>query len=144
MGSVLALMLRKRGHRVTLITPAGRPCAWGAYTQEQHTSNTALVTAGVKIVTNRILTAIATAALTLGGHSGEPTIRLKCDALIPVTRRIPNRGLYDAIRDIHPSVTLIGDAQAPGLIAAAVYSGYRAALQLDTEPQDYARREHPV
>ncbi len=144
MGSVLALMLRKRGHRVTLITPAGRPCAWGAYTQEQHASNTALVTAGVTIITNRILTAIATGTLTFGGHFGEPATRLRCDAMIPVTRRIPNRSLYDAIRDTHPSVTLIGDAEAPGLIAAAVYSGYRAALQLDTEPQDYARREHPI
>ena len=144
MGSVLALLLRKRGHRVTLITPAGRACAWGAFTQEQQRSTAALVAAGVEILTNRILTAISPGRLALAGHYGEPQIEYGCDALIPVTRRIPERGLYDALRQTHPGVSLIGDAEAPGLIAAAVYSGYRAALQLDSEAQNHARREHTV
>ncbi len=149
MGSVLALMLRKRGHDVTLITPAGRVCAWGGYTQEQHGSNTALIAAGVRTLTNRTLRASGGGLLHLDCIYGGPALELKCDTLVPVTRRIPRRGLFDALRQSDhglQSLTLIGDAEAPGLIAAAVYSGHRVAMALGADDPDraFGRREHPM
>lgn len=144
MGSVLALLLRRRGHKVTLVTPEGRSCAWGAFTEEQVRSATALAAAGVETVTNRVITGLSNGVLTLSGHFGEPDLDLACDVVVPVTRRIPNRALYDDLHKAHPSVALIGDAEAPGLIAAAVYSGYRAALQLGAPPIEFSRRERPL
>lgn len=142
MGSVLALALRRAGHDVTLVTPEGRACAWGGYTQEQFASNAALIAAGIRIVTNRIMTHVGDGTARLACCFGGEAVTLACDAVLPVTRRIPDRALYDAVRasdhGLH-SVTLIGDAEAPGLIAAAVYSGYRAALELG-ETIDLAAR----
>lgn len=149
-GSVMALALRKAGHDVTLVTPAGRACEWGSYTQEQYASNSALVAAGVRVVTNRIMTHVGAGKARLACLFGGPDHELSCDAVLPVTRRIPDRTLYDAIRstDHDPSsVTLIGDAEAPGIIAAAVYSGHRAAMEVG-ETVDlaarYGRRETSV
>ncbi len=54
-GSVMALELAKRGHKVVLVTPAGRPCSWGKYTDEQAPSNLALYDANVKVITNKTI-----------------------------------------------------------------------------------------
>ena len=71
-----------------------------------------------------------------------------------VTARLPDRALYDALLAREgdwpdagiKSVTLIGDALAPGTIAAAVYGGHRYARDFDATPDpDHApfRREMP-
>jgi dimethylamine/trimethylamine dehydrogenase len=64
---------------------------------------------------------------------------LHCDALVMVTARVPDDGLYqDLLRHQAEwsdagmrSVRCIGDAEAPGLIAHAVYAGHRYARELD-------------
>jgi len=54
--------------------------------------------------------------------------------LVTVTSRLPNDGLLHVLR-ANPgtlkSVTAIGDAHAPALIAHAVYAGHRYARELD-------------
>jgi len=58
-----------------------------------------------------------------------------------VTDRISNDGLY---RELEPaladgqlrSLRLIGDADAPGLIAQAVFSGHLAAREFGEAPTD--------
>ena len=67
---------------------------------------------------------------------------MACDGLVPVTRRIPTLDLYDDLRALQQSgevpedlrsadaVRRIGDAEAPNTIAAAVYAGYRAGVEL--------------
>lgn len=154
MGSVLALALRARGHQVTLVTPAGRACAWGEYTEEQAGSNAALIAAGVVIRTNRMVNRVGEGRAALACvFSGEEE-EIACDALVPVTRRIPETALCDALKADETalrenglkSFVRIGDAEAPSIIAAAVHSGYRAAMELG-ETVDlaarYGRREHP-
>ena len=148
MGSVLALALRRAGHAVTLITPAGRTCAWGTYTDEQAVNNAALVSEGVRIVTNRIVTRAKDGVLHLGCIDGGEALELSCDRLVPLTRRIPRRGLYDDLRARDhglQSLGLIGDALAPSIIAAAVQSGYRAAVTFGAPhpEENQSRREHP-
>jgi dimethylamine/trimethylamine dehydrogenase len=62
-----------------------------------------------------------------------------CDAVLLVTARNPCDALYLDLQARHAdwsaagiaSVKLIGDANAPGLIAAAVYAGHRYAQELD-------------
>ena len=141
LGSVLALSLRSRGHDVTLVTPAGRPAGWGAYTNEQFQSAAALIDAGVEIVTNRTLERIepdhCVTACIFSGQEGE----IAADWVLPLTRREPCDTLYRALKKAiadgaegaPKSVARIGDCDAPGIIATAVYSGYKAAVELGAE-----------
>jgi dimethylamine/trimethylamine dehydrogenase len=66
---------------------------------------------------------------------------LACDSVLLVTARDPCDDLYLELKARRAewdgagigSVTLIGDAHAPGIIAAAVYAGHRYAQELDAE-----------
>ena len=151
MGSVMALELRKKGHTVTLVTPAGKPCEFGVYTTEIYQSNAALVAAGVRIITNRLIVRAEPGhAITECAFSGRREM-LDCDLIIPLARRIPVLDLFDELtgdtRHDFRSVTRIGDAEAPGTIAAAVYSGHRYGMALETDfdlTTAYSKREHAV
>ena len=154
-GSVLALALREKGHRVTLVTPQGRACAWGENTNEQYKSNAALIAANVQIITNQCVDAVNDGAAHLACVFSAKTSQIACDAVIPLTRRIPVTGLYDDLMSDPAAlsaagiktVTRIGDAEAPSIIAAAVYSGYRAAMDLGQSidlAKRYGKREHPA
>lgn len=155
LGSVMALGLRKKGHAVTLITPAGRPCDWGQYTTEVYSSNAALVEAGVQIITNQTLIAAEMGQARLACVFSTQETTLPCQAIIPLTRRLPVNDVYEALNSRSDdckvsgirSVKRIGDAEAPGIVAAAVHSGYRAAMDLGQDvdlAKVYGKREHPV
>ena len=152
LGPVLALELRRRGNDVVLVTPAGRVGQWSAFTSEQDAACAALIRANVEIVTNRILEGVeegrARAACVFTGR--ETTI--SADWVLPLTRREPSDGLY---RDILAeskasplkSVRRAGDCEAPGIIASAVYSGYRVAREMKgtgEPPSDEVRRERSL
>jgi len=151
LGPVMALELASRGNAVTLVTPQGRPCSFGSYTQEQGQTITQLIKAGVHLITDHSVQTVRNGGVVLTCiHSGRETT-LPCDALIPLTRRVPVSGLYDALSaqsDLQniQSITRIGDAEAPSIIAAAVHAGYRAAMELGEQVDlaaRYGRREHP-
>ena len=73
---------------------------------------------------------------------------LATEQLIPITARIPSDDLWLALeRRRHEleqcgllSLQRIGDCRAPGLVAAAIYAGHRAARELGGEAAQ-ARRE---
>ncbi len=136
LGPVLALALRRRGHDVVLLTPAGRAGQWSNYTSEQERTCAELLENNVEIVTNRVLEGVEAGLVrTSCVFTGEEA-SLSADWVLPLTRRDPNDGLY---RDILArseagsltSVRRIGDCEAPGIIASAVYSGYRTGLEMD-------------
>lgn len=154
-GSVCALELRKRGHEVVLITPAGRVCGWGAYTDEQEASTHALIKAGVEIITNKTIDTVASGRAELSCVFSNTPSTIACDAVVPLTRKIPVTDLYDDLiynKNRYTeagiqSISRIGDAEAPSIIAAAIHSGYRAAFDLGQDidlAQRYGRREHPA
>jgi len=66
---------------------------------------------------------------------------LRCASLLLVTMRDPNDELYAALQARQTkwvaagvlSVQLVGDAYAPGSVAAAVYAGHRAARELNAQ-----------
>lgn len=155
LGSVMALELRKKGHRVSLVTPVGRPCDWGQWTTEVYSSNAALSEAGVEIVPNKLLVAAPQGRAELECIFSGMQSEMACDVIIPLTRRLPVLGLYDGLVAMGDSlaeagvrsVIRIGDAEAPGIIAAAVHAGYRAAVDLGENVDiaaKYGRREHTV
>jgi dimethylamine/trimethylamine dehydrogenase len=67
---------------------------------------------------------------------------IACDALVLVTARLPDATLHEALQHRAAdwadagirSVACIGDADAPGLIAHAVYAGHRYARELEEPP----------
>ena len=138
MGPVLALALRSRGNPVTLVTPSGRVGQWGAHTGEIFASTRALIEADVELITNRVVAAIEPGSATLSCYFSGRQETLPADWVLPVTRREPQDALYFELgkeRDAGRTPGLktlrrIGDCEAPGLIAAAVYSGYKAAMEL--------------
>ena len=139
LASALAQMLRDEGHEVTFVTPAPVVSPWSEYTLEQVKIQQALMSSGVEILCNKVLTAIdgATATLECSYLGTEST--LEAGALVPVTSRLPDDALYlelmareDAFADHGiKSVDRIGDCLAPGTIAMAVYAGHQYARQLD-------------
>lgn len=56
--------------------------------------------------------------------------RIAADTVVLVTHNKPARGLYDALREEHPAVFLIGDANAPRDVQVAIAEGSRTARGL--------------
>ncbi len=137
MACVLALALRQRGNLVTLATSAYRPAAWCTHTAEFLASNAALAEADVEIVTHHRLDAVTPDDASLTCLYTGMSHNVDVDWVMPVTNRKAVGGLHDALA-AHPgdgtappfSLYRIGDCDAPGTIAAAVYSGYRVAMDV--------------
>ena len=140
MASVIAERLRMAGISVTLVTSADTVSAWGENTYERQRSQQRLMALGVDIVTAHTLESFdASEASIICQYSGRER-RLAAEAVVTVTARSPNDGLYHALRQhiedgtegAPKSVVRIGDCEAPAIIAAAVYAGHRYARELDT------------
>ena len=140
LGPVLALALRAGGTPVTLVTPAGRAGSWGAHTSEIYASTRALIEADVEIITNQIVDAVGPGEVTARCYFSGRSQTLPADWVLMLTQREPEDALFYQLRSAREegksgglkSIHRIGDCEAPGLIAAAVYSGYKAALELGT------------
>jgi dimethylamine/trimethylamine dehydrogenase len=139
MGAVLAEKLRAAGLDVTLVTPAGKVGEWSFNTEEQLRTQKRLLDLGVNILT-------AKAVSGFGGVSAEITCVYTgnltdqpASSMVTVTARKPSDELYrqlisnpDVLADSGINrVERIGDCRAPGIIAAAVYAGHRAAREMD-------------
>jgi dimethylamine/trimethylamine dehydrogenase len=142
MGSVLAELLAAEGYGVTYVTPAAEVATWTRATMEQHFIQRRLIEAGIAIRTGQTLTAAANSEAQFACiYTGRPSM-LPCDAIIPVTGRLPNETLFLALEGHRAdwrdagilSVTAIGDARAPATIAHAVHAGRRYAEELDAPP----------
>lgn len=132
MGGVLAELLVKNGCEVDMVTAAPQVSYWTEFTLEQAKIEARLLGLGVKLHTRQMLTEIKdNKALIRHELTGQITA-IECDAVVLVTDRISNDALY---YELLPSVAsgaldslkLIGDAEAPNIIAQAVHSGHRAA-----------------
>ncbi|WP_421695307.1 NAD(P)-binding protein [Aestuariivirga sp.] len=151
MGGVLAELLVKEGHTVSVVTTASEVSTWMRMTMEQLFVQHRLVNLGVKIVSHHGLIRAEGSSVTLSCiFTGKETVVEDCSAIM-VTARLPHNVLareVEARREDWAaaglrSVSVIGDALAPGTIAAAVWSGRRYAEEFDEEqgpiPQSFRR-----
>ena len=139
MGSVLAELLVQAGCQVTFVTPSADVAHYTHNTLEQVRIQTRLLELGVKIVAHRQLLAVhgggVTAACVFTGRAEE----LAAAGVVLVTAKASHDSLQqdllarrDAWRQAGlEELRMIGDAEAPGAIALAVYSGHRFARELD-------------
>jgi dimethylamine/trimethylamine dehydrogenase len=142
MGGVIAEKLRRANLPVVLVTPENTVSAWCEYTSEQYQVQKILLELGVEIKTAQSLLAFDGYEVIISCTHTEHQQSIKAGALIMVTARQPNDGLYHALQQrfesteelLFHSLRRIGDCDAPAIIAAAVYSGHRYARELDVKP----------
>jgi dimethylamine/trimethylamine dehydrogenase len=147
LGSAVALHLSAQGARVTLATPEFRIGGWTRYTNEYSLTMRALADGGVDIVTANRLRAFEPGCARLESIHGDAVLELEADAVVPVGARESDDALWRDLqsrRDAFEargglSIRRIGDCYAPGIVAAAVFSGHRAARELGAERQEPKR-----
>jgi dimethylamine/trimethylamine dehydrogenase len=140
-GGVLAEMLAKAGRTVYLITPANEVSTWTKHTLEQERIQTRLLELDVHISQQRSLSQAKSGQLEIACIYTGRTEIIDCQSVVLITERAPERGLFDALTQLKnagsldqiKSIQLIGDALAPGTIAAAVYGGHRCAREFGME-----------
>jgi dimethylamine/trimethylamine dehydrogenase len=140
MGSMMADLLAGEGYQVTLVTPGLCVSSWTEYTLEQEHIEKRLVGLGVEILPRHSVVALGEGTVELVNLVTGESVK-RSGALVPVTMRLPNDALYNALMNDPEqlktagikSVRRIGDCYGPATIAAAVYEGHRYARELDTE-----------
>ena len=97
-----------------------------------------LLLAGVTLRTSTALTAVGTGKVTLASTYTGQLSEAAADGVVMVTARLPSEDLFQQLpqrqeQGLVASVRAIGDAWAPGTIAAAVWSGRRYAEEFDAD-----------
>ena len=146
MGGVLAELLAMHGCKVSLVTPAPLVSYWSQFTLEQERIQARLMKLGVKLYPQHVLSEIEKDCVHLSNTISGDEIELPRDGVVLVTDRTPNDELYASLTPAHiipeggsrrergiQSLRIIGDAEAPNIIAQAVFSGHLAAREFDEE-----------
>jgi dimethylamine/trimethylamine dehydrogenase len=136
MGGVLAELLVSQGCKVTLVTPAPLVSYWSQFTLEQERVQRKLMQMGVRLYVQHTVTEFAAGVAALCNTPTGKPLEVTCDSAVLVTDRISNDGLYYGLQPALSSgklksLRLIGDAEAPNIIAQAVFSGHLAAREFD-------------
>jgi dimethylamine/trimethylamine dehydrogenase len=138
MGSVLAELLAGNGCQVTLVTPAPMISYWTKFTLERERIEARLARLGVELLPGHALASLSPGLATISRVNSETQKELPCEAVVLVTDRVPEDGLYRQLKSALAagkldSLRLVGDAEAPNIIAQAVFSGHLAAREFDEE-----------
>jgi len=141
MGGVIAELLTQSGCRVTLVTPAPLISYWSQHTLEQEHTQNRLLTLGVDLYIQKKLVSINLNSTTLKCVITGKISEYACDTVVLVTDRTPNDSIYNALKPKlgegeFDSLRVIGDAEAPNIIARAVFSGHLAAREFDSTASD--------
>ncbi|MBL0039849.1 MAG: FAD-dependent oxidoreductase [Xanthomonadales bacterium] len=146
LAGALAERYARDGVVVHYVTPATKVSEWTEQTMEQTRVQSRLIELGVQIHTAREIASVDRTGDALRVeiaciYSGRREV-VSVRSLLPVTMRDPDDALYQAlvarsaewadagVQEVH----CLGDALAPGTVAAAVYAGHRAARGFD-EPE---------
>jgi dimethylamine/trimethylamine dehydrogenase len=147
LGSAIALLLAANGNPVTLVSPAESIARWSHFTDEHLPTMQALIEAGVELLGARGLAGFERGVVQLQCVFSGNESQLAADRLIPITARIADDALWPALdsrRDEFEqrgllSLQRIGDCRAPGIVAAAVYAGHKAARELGRKKDEFKR-----
>ena len=140
LAGVLADHLSANGCNINFVTPASVVSPWTASTLEQARVQRALLKQGVEIICNKIVASGDGQSLVAQCVFTGNKTTIDCKTIIMVTERIPNCSLYDELIKQEEAlggsskkhIKLIGDAEAPGLIADSIFSGHLAAENFET------------
>ena len=144
MGGILADLLAGEGYDVAIVTPQAYVSRWTINTMDQHRIHARLIELGVDLHCNTTAEAIGDGGLELACTYTGRRSSLAAEAAVLVTARLPEDSLLAdlqarrhewADRGLR-SVRAIGDALAPGTIAAAVWEGRRFAEEVENPSDD--------
>jgi len=138
MGGVLAEMLAEQGCNVSLVTPAPMVSFWSQFTLEQERIQAKLMKLGVKLFVRNVVSEIGNDFVKLLNTVSGEDVELPRDGVVLVSDRTPNDSLFHALKPALDegkisSLRVIGDAEAPNIIAQAVFAGHLAAREFDEE-----------
>jgi dimethylamine/trimethylamine dehydrogenase len=142
LSSLVAEAVRALGRDVLLVTPDDSIAPWSANTLDYRHIQWRLHERGIATLPSHGVAAFDHGVLRLE-HAWTGAGRdVHCAALVVLTARLPNDALLLALREREAewadagvrTVRAIGDCEAPGLIAHAVYAGHRYARELDAPP----------
>jgi dimethylamine/trimethylamine dehydrogenase len=138
LGGVLAELLQNEGFEVEIVTPAPQVSAWTVNTMEVDRIQRRLLLAGVTLRTSAAVTEVSAGKVTVASAYTGQLSEAAADCVVMVTARLPEDELYLELVSRQEqgeitSVRAIGDAWAPGTIAAAVWSGRRYAEEFDAD-----------
>jgi dimethylamine/trimethylamine dehydrogenase len=143
MGGVLAELLATNECNVSLVTPAPLVSYWSQFTLEQERIQAKLMKLGVKLFPQNVISEIKVDSVKLSNTISGDEVELLRDGVVLVSDRIPNDSLYLALTPARSrgergiqSLRIIGDAEAPNIIAQAVFAGHFAAREFDEEKVD--------
>jgi dimethylamine/trimethylamine dehydrogenase len=145
LAGVVADHLNDKNIEVIFVTPASVVSPWTDSTLEQKRVQGALINSGVKIICNQSISKIENDKAFLECTYTGTITKIPCESIVMVTERISDNELYDSLtqRNLEEkkqyNIKLIGDAEAPGLIADAVYLGHLAAQNFEADEADIER-----
>lgn len=144
MGPVLAELLADNGASVHYVTTEGTAGAWSEATEEQHTTQRRLIEKGVELTFGKAVVGFDGSRVTHACIYTGAERDIDAEALVLVTSREPQDGLYHDLIAAGMSdqrLRRIGDCYQPSIIAAAVYSGHEAARELGLDRVPPPRRD---
>jgi dimethylamine/trimethylamine dehydrogenase len=132
MGGTIAEKLQRAGVETILATTAAMVSSWTEHTDEQVLIQARLIELGVRLELSSVLEAIGNSDGSVELSCAYTGRRRELDvaSVVMVTSREPEDALYHELES-RVEITRIGDCQAPGTIATAVYSGHRYAREMD-------------
>ncbi|GGA87714.1 methylamine [Arenimonas soli] len=141
--TVAAELLAKSGRRVHFVTPEDVVAPWGQFTLEYRHVRKRLAALGVQVHVSKVIASYEGRTLRVEDTWSGEVLELPADAVVSVTARIPDDALFQALGGREAaqgdagafSLHRIGDCEAPGLIAHAVYAGHALAQGLG-EPEE--------
>jgi dimethylamine/trimethylamine dehydrogenase len=143
MGGVLAELLATHGCKVSLITPAPLVSYWSQFTLEQERIQHKLMKLGMKLYPQHVISELENDCVHLLNTISGDEIELPRDGVVLVSDRLPNDSFYQELRtstslrsaqrDAIQTLRIIGDAEAPNIIAQAVFAGHLAAREFDED-----------
>ena len=138
MASVLAERLIEQGCQVIFVTPAPSIAEWSKNTLEQPHILRRLRSLGAELYAHTLVEQIEPGRVLLSSNLRQDPEWMPVDAVVLVTNRVSQEGLYrelqmDLAEGSLKTLRRIGDADAPHLIAQAVYSGHLAAREFEAQ-----------
>jgi dimethylamine/trimethylamine dehydrogenase len=135
----LAEKLKRDGLRTTIVTPHLTLARWTTLTLEQQRLLGRLLDLGIAVDVAKTLTSIGDGQIELDCVYSRVKKRVEAGSVVLVTSRTPNDNLFHTLAADREglrsagvtSVQRVGDCEAPGLIATAVFSGHKLARELD-------------
>ena len=139
MGGVLTELLVQNGCSVVFATPSAYVSEWARNTFEQHHVQSNFLEWGVDLRLSHGLTGIGGDSVQLACTYTGNAVEVEVDAVLLVTSRLGNTGLWDDLSSRESdwadagikTIKVFGDAQSPAPIAWATYAGHRYARELD-------------